>query len=55
MRPMTAQNARFLLMASVALTVTGCGKKEAPPEVTATAAAPSTTLEGQVDIVAWPG
>jgi len=42
-------------MASVALTVTGCGKKEAPPEVTATAAAPSTTLEGQVDIVAWPG
>ena len=55
MRPMTAQNSRFLLLASIALSVAGCGKKEAPPETATTAAAPSTALEGQVDIVAWPG
>jgi putative spermidine/putrescine transport system substrate-binding protein len=46
---------RILVAASAfALTVviTACAKKETPPPV---AAAPSTALEGQVDIVAWPG
>jgi putative spermidine/putrescine transport system substrate-binding protein len=46
---------RILVAASAfALTVViaGCAKKEAPPPV---AAVPSTALEGQVDIVAWPG
>jgi putative spermidine/putrescine transport system substrate-binding protein len=48
-------NNRILVAASAfALTVviSACAKKEAPPPV---AAAPSTVLEGQVDIVAWPG
>ena len=56
MRLITPQNSHFLLLASIAFVVTGCGKKEAPPETATTAAAaPSTALEGQVDIVAWPG
>jgi putative spermidine/putrescine transport system substrate-binding protein len=42
--------------AGVALALAGCSKQEAPP---ADAAAPmemaSTALEGQLDIVAWPG
>jgi putative spermidine/putrescine transport system substrate-binding protein len=37
---------------AVLIALTGCAKKETPPPVAAT---PSTTLEGQVDIVAWPG
>jgi putative spermidine/putrescine transport system substrate-binding protein len=46
---------RILVAASafaLTLVVTACAKQEAPPPV---AAAPSTALEGQVDIVAWPG
>jgi putative spermidine/putrescine transport system substrate-binding protein len=55
MRSVTDSCAKWILMGAVALTVTACGKKEeAAP---APEAAPSATaaLEGQVDIVAWPG
>jgi putative spermidine/putrescine transport system substrate-binding protein len=51
---------RLLLVAAIALAVTACGKKEQPapaasaPEAAAQPEA-STALEGQVDIVAWPG
>jgi len=52
----TLTDARFLLMLSVAVAVAACGKKEAPPAVTAPPPAlVSTEPEGQVDIVAWPG
>lgn len=49
--------ARLLLMTTVALAVAACGKKEAPPATPPPAAATSagTALEGQLDIVAWPG
>jgi putative spermidine/putrescine transport system substrate-binding protein len=40
-------------MALIALTVVACGKKEEAP--LPAAAVPAITLEGQVDIVAWPG
>lgn len=56
MRSEPAFSIHVLLLTSVALSVAACGKKEpppAPPAATETAA--STTLEGQVDIVAWPG
>ncbi|MEY2854165.1 MAG: hypothetical protein RL030_1297 [Pseudomonadota bacterium] len=46
---------RILIAATtfaLTLAISACAKKEAPPPV---AAAPSTALEGQVDIVAWPG
>ena len=47
---------RLVLVAAIALAAAGCAKKEAPTETAATpAAAPSDALEGQVDIVAWPG
>ncbi len=36
---------------AVLIAITACARKEEP----AVAAAPSTALEGQVDIVAWPG
>jgi putative spermidine/putrescine transport system substrate-binding protein len=55
-----APEGRLLLLAAIALAVTACGKKEEPapaasaPDAAAQSAA-STTLEGQVDIVAWPG
>jgi putative spermidine/putrescine transport system substrate-binding protein len=44
----------LISVSAFALTVliSACAKKEAPPPV---AALPSTALEGQVDIVAWPG
>ncbi len=44
-----------VLVAAVAavFTLAACGKKEEAP--TEAAAAPSTALEGAVDIVAWPG
>jgi putative spermidine/putrescine transport system substrate-binding protein len=47
---------RIVFMASVATVVAACGKKqeEAPP-VPATMPAATAALEGQVDIVAWPG
>ena len=43
---------RLTFLAAFALTVTACQKKEEPAP--ASAAAP-TTLEGSLDIVAWPG
>ncbi|MBB6092085.1 putative spermidine/putrescine transport system substrate-binding protein [Povalibacter uvarum] len=56
MRSAIDPSARLLLMASIALAVTACGKKEPePPAATAPAATATAALEGQVDIVAWPG
>jgi putative spermidine/putrescine transport system substrate-binding protein len=57
MRFVTDSSARLILMMAVALTVTACGKKEAPPPSPTTPAAQTADLtpEGQVDIVAWPG
>ena len=52
--PSGVSTARLLVAAVAAVfTLAACGKKEeAPAEA---AAAPSTALEGAVDIVAWPG
>jgi putative spermidine/putrescine transport system substrate-binding protein len=56
MRSAIDPSARLVLLASIALTVTACGKKAAePPAATPPAATASAALEGQVDIVAWPG
>ena len=45
-----------LTVLAAALLLTACGKKQPPPEVmTAAPPPPSTALEGQLDIVAWPG
>lgn len=58
MRFVTDFSGKLILMTAVALTVTACGNKEAPPpstEPAAMQAAADLTLEGQVDIVAWPG
>jgi putative spermidine/putrescine transport system substrate-binding protein len=51
---MRLHRSRLLLAASIALTVIACGKKEAPPPPAAPAPV-ANALEGQVDIVAWPG
>ncbi len=56
----TALDQRTLLAVAIALAIAGCAKKEQPAavETPATPAAPAadaTALEGQVDIVAWPG
>ena len=56
----TAFDARRLIAIAVAASLAGCAKKEEAPVATtaaepAAATAASTTLEGQVDIVAWPG
>jgi putative spermidine/putrescine transport system substrate-binding protein len=56
----TALDQRTLLAVAVALAIAGCAKKEQPAavETPATPAAPAAdaaALEGQVDIVAWPG
>ena len=45
---------RVLLLCGLACVVAACGKKEAPAPAPQNEAA-STALEGQVDIVAWPG
>lgn len=61
MRFVTDSSAKLILklglMTTVALAVAACGRKEQPPPAEAPAAmkAADTTLEGQVDIVAWPG
>ncbi|HMN43290.1 MAG TPA: ABC transporter substrate-binding protein [Povalibacter sp.] len=58
MRSLTdSRTARVVLMTSIAILVTACGKKqeEAAAPAAATSAAATTALEGQVDIVAWPG
>jgi hypothetical protein len=41
-----------VLVCSAALTIAACGKKEEPPKEEAMV---STALEGELDIVAWPG
>jgi putative spermidine/putrescine transport system substrate-binding protein len=57
----TALDQRLMLSVAVALALVGCQKKPEPATETAaagqatTAAAASEALEGQVDIVAWPG
>ncbi|MCE3286362.1 MAG: extracellular solute-binding protein [Steroidobacteraceae bacterium] len=54
-------DARLLLACAAALALTGCGKKQEQgtaadePTAAATTAPASDALEGQVDIVAWPG
>jgi putative spermidine/putrescine transport system substrate-binding protein len=50
----------LIIAISAALALAGCAKKKEEPVAEAPAAAPATaapdtTLEGQVDIVAWPG
>jgi putative spermidine/putrescine transport system substrate-binding protein len=55
-----ALDQHLIIAISAALVLAGCAKKkEEPvaeaPAVAPAAAAPDTTLEGQVDIVAWPG
>ncbi len=42
----------LVFVAALAVTLAACQKK---PEEAAPAAAPSTALEGQLDIIAWPG
>ena len=57
LRSLTVES-RCVLAIAAALTLAGCQKKPeeqaAAPEA-APAAAASEALEGQVDIVAWPG
>jgi putative spermidine/putrescine transport system substrate-binding protein len=55
MRSKTPGVSRVLLLSGIALAIAACGKKEAPPPAAAEQPAASTALEGQVDIVAWPG
>jgi putative spermidine/putrescine transport system substrate-binding protein len=55
-----ALDQRLIIAISAALALAGCArKKEEPvaeaPAAAPAAAAPAATLEGQVDIVAWPG
>ena len=45
---------RVLLLCGLSCVVAACGKKEDPAPAPQNEAA-STALEGQVDIVAWPG
>lgn len=56
MRSLTAS---LVLMASAAILVAACGRKQDASAPSSTAAAPpaatASSLEGQVDIVAWPG
>ena len=46
---------RVLLLCGLSCVVAACGKKEEPAPAAPQNAAASTALEGQVDIVAWPG
>jgi putative spermidine/putrescine transport system substrate-binding protein len=55
MRSSACVEARIALLACIACAVAACGKKEPPPPPPAAPAAAASALEGQVDIVAWPG
>ncbi len=57
MRTHSNASSRLLVLTACAIAVAACGKKEAPPPVSDPAAPTpaATALEGQVDIVAWPG
>src|SRR5688572_25417479 len=50
-----ASVSRVLLLCGLACAVVACGKKEAAAPAAPPNEAASTALEGQVDIVAWPG
>src|ERR1044072_2557335 len=50
----TARNSLIVLACSAAITLAACSEKKEEPKEAATAM-PSTALEGQLDIVAWPG
>ena len=50
-----AASSRLVLLSVFAISVAACGKKEPPAAPQPAAPAASTELEGQVDIVAWPG
>jgi putative spermidine/putrescine transport system substrate-binding protein len=52
----TGLDQRLVLAAAVAVVLAGCAKKQEEPVAAAPEAAPAAdALEGQVDIVAWPG
>ena len=52
----STRTSHVLLLCGLSCVVAACGKKEAPaPAAPQNEAAASTALEGQVDIVAWPG
>jgi putative spermidine/putrescine transport system substrate-binding protein len=55
MRFSVAVDARVVLLGSIALTFAACGRKEEAAAPSPAAATASAALEGQVDIVAWPG
>ena len=55
MRSVTDSSAKWILMGAVALAVTACGKKQEAAPVPEAAPSATAALEGQVDIVAWPG
>jgi putative spermidine/putrescine transport system substrate-binding protein len=57
MQPHNVLASRFILLASIAITIAGCGKRqEVPTAQNAAVVAPAANApEGQVDIVAWPG
>jgi putative spermidine/putrescine transport system substrate-binding protein len=50
-----AKRSLLVLLCSATFTLVACSKKEEAPAKPAEAAMPSTALEGQLDIVAWPG
>jgi spermidine/putrescine-binding protein len=51
----TTRTSHVLLLCGLACAVAACGKKEQPAPAAPQNEAASTALEGQVDIVAWPG
>src|ERR1051325_6841683 len=50
----SSRNSLIVLACSAAITLAACSGKKEEPKAEA-AAMPSTALEGQLDIVAWPG
>ena len=56
MRSAIDPSAKLILMGAIALIIVACGRKEGPPQAaTENTSAQTETLEGQLDIVAWPG
>src|SRR5688572_19797217 len=50
----SSRNSLIVVTCSAVLTIAACSKKEEAPEAPV-AAMPSMAMEGQLDIVAWPG